>query len=282
MGRSVGALLGSAHPEPAFAVTAVTSALAASAGRSAGGVAATAVAVLAGQLSVGWCNDAVDAERDRRSGRRDKPIARGEIGARTVRAAALAALTASVPLSLLSGWRAAAVHLVAVLLAWGYDLGWKSTALSVVPYTLAFGLLPAFVTLGLPGHPAPPWWATLAGALLGAGAHFANVLPDLDDDLATGVRGLPHRLGARASAAAAAALLVLASVSLVAGPGRGGSPGRPASATLVVAAAALLGVVVGAGFVLARRPGSRAAFRAALVLALLDVVLLLTRGSVLT
>jgi 4-hydroxybenzoate polyprenyltransferase len=282
VGRSVGALLRSSHPEPAVAVTAVTAALAASAGRSALGVAATAAAVLAGQLSVGWCNDAVDAERDRRSGRRDKPVACDEIGASAVRVAALAALAASLPLSLLSGWRATVVHLVAVLLAWGYDLGWKSTALSVVPYTVAFGLLPAFVTLGLPGAPLPPWWATLAGALLGAGAHFANVLPDLDDDLATGVRGLPHRLGARASAAVAAALLVLASASLVLGPGRGGAPGEPASTPEVLGAAALLAAVVGSGFAFARRPGSRAVFRAALVVALLDVVLLLTRGSVLT
>ena len=103
------------------------------------------------------------------------------------------------PLSLLSGWRAAAVHLVAVLLAWGYDLGLKSTVWSVVPYTVSFGLLPAFVTLGLPGAPWPPWWATAAGALLGAGAHFANVLPDLDDDLATGVLGLPAPAPARPS-----------------------------------------------------------------------------------
>ncbi|HSP37402.1 MAG TPA: UbiA family prenyltransferase [Frankiaceae bacterium] len=275
------ALLRSSHPEPVIAVTAVASALAASAGRSAPGVVATGTAVLAGQLSVGWCNDAVDADRDRRSGRRDKPIARGEIGAATVRLAAVVALVACVPLSLLSGWRAAVAHLVAVLLAWGYDLGLKSTVVSVLPYAVAFGLLPAFVTLGLPGAPAPPWWATCAGALLGAGAHFANVLPDLDDDVATGVRGLPHRLGPSVSAAAAAGFLVLASAALVLGPGRGGTPGEPASAPVVAAAGLLVGGIVLAGFLLGRRPGSRAVFRAALVVAVLDVLLLLARGSAL-
>ena len=110
--------------------------------------------------------------------------------------AAAIALAAVPLLSLLSGWRAAIVHCVAVALAWAYDLGLKATALSVVPYAIAFGLLPVFVVLGLPGAPWPPWWAPVAGALLGAGAHFANALPDLDDDIATGVRGLPHRLGA--------------------------------------------------------------------------------------
>lgn len=282
MGLSLGALLRSCHPEPALAVTVVTTALAVAAGRSAPGVVATGAAVLAGQLSVGWCNDAVDADRDRRSGRRDKPVARGEIAASQVWAAALVALGASVPLSLLSGWRAALVHLAAVLLAWAYNLGGKATPFSVVPYAVAFGLLPAFVTLGLPGAPWPPWWAVCAGALLGAGAHFANVLPDLTDDLRTGVRGLPHRLGAQVSAALAVVLLVLASAALLLGPGRGGTTGRPASPTAVLAAGVVLAIVVGGGFVLGRRPESRAVFRAALIVALLDVVLLLARGSALS
>lgn len=279
--RLLSPLLRSSHPEPAVLVTLVASALAASAGRSVAGVVATGAAVLTGQLSVGWCNDAVDAERDRRSGRPDKPVARGEIGARAVAVAAGAALAASVPLSLLSGWRATLAHLVAILLAWAYNLGGKATPLSVLPYTIAFGLLPAFVTLGLPGAPGPAWWATAGAALLGAGAHFANVLPDLDDDLATGIRGLPHRLGRTASAALAAGLLVAASAVLLLGPGHFGSSGEAASATSGTVALLVLGGTLGLGFGLARRHGSRAVFRATLVVALLDVVLLLARGSAL-
>jgi 4-hydroxybenzoate polyprenyltransferase len=277
----LGVLVRSSHPEPAVAVTAVTAALAASAGRSPSGVAATVLAVAAGQLSVGWCNDARDAERDRRSGRRDKPVATGEISAATVWRAALVALLASLPLSLLSGWRAALVHTVAILAAWSYNLGVKATVCSVLPYTLAFGLLPTFVTLGLPGAPWPPWWAPLAGGLLGAGAHFANVLPDIDDDLATGIRGLPHRMGPAASRLAAALLLVAASALLVLGPGRLGSPGEPASAAFTAGALAVVGAVLVGGLVLGRRLGSRAAFRAALLLAAIDVLLLLVRGSAL-
>jgi 4-hydroxybenzoate polyprenyltransferase len=275
-------LLRCCHPEPTAAVTGVTTALAAAAGRSTAGLVATAAAVLAGQLSVGWCNDAVDADRDIRTGRPDKPIAAGEIAAGTVRRAAAVALVACVPLSLLSGWRAAAVHLLAVLLAWSYNLGGKSTPLSVVPYAVAFALLPAFVTLGLPGAPGPPWWALVAGALLGAGAHFANVLPDLDDDLATGVRGLPHLVGPEASRGIAAVLLVAASATLVLGPGRLGSPGTPASSLFTGGA---LGVVLGlvvTGALLGRRAGSRAAFRMTLLVAMIDVLLLIARGGALT
>jgi len=37
------------------------------------------IAVLLGQLSIGWQNDWTDAERDRAAGRADKPISAGEI-----------------------------------------------------------------------------------------------------------------------------------------------------------------------------------------------------------
>ena len=44
--------------------------------------------------------------------------------------------------------------------------------------------------------PAPRWPITVAAALIGLGAHFANVLPDLAGDRATGVVGLPQRVAA--------------------------------------------------------------------------------------
>ena len=156
---------------------------------------------------------------------------------------------------------------------WAYDLGLKSSRFSVLPYVVCFGLLPAFVVLALPGTPVPPWWLPLAGALLGAGAHFANVLPDLDDDAATGVRGLPHRIGRRAGRAAAAALMLAATVVLAVG-----SPVPVAFAVAVPVAAAL---ILAAGFRAGRRPGSRAPFRSVLVVAGLAVVLLLSAGSAL-
>ena len=66
-------------------------------------------------------------------------------------------------LSLAAGRQAGAAHLTGVAAAWAYNLGVKRTAASWVPYALAFGLLPAFVTLGLPGRPWPPAWAMAAG-----------------------------------------------------------------------------------------------------------------------
>jgi 4-hydroxybenzoate polyprenyltransferase len=228
-------------------------------------------AVLAGQLSIGWLNDYRDADRDRRAGRSDKPVAAGLLARRTVGAAALTAAAACVPLSLGSGLRAGTVHLLAVASGWAYDLGGKSSTASPVFYLASFGLLPVFVLLAAPGGPVPPWWLPTAGAALGAGAHFANALPDLDDDIATGVAGLPHRLGATGSRVAAAALLGTASVVL--------TLGLPIAPRLAALAPVGAGIVLGAGFLAAQhRPGSRAPFRAVLLVGLLDVALLIASG----
>src|ERR1035438_1328560 len=104
------ALLRASHPEPTVMVTALAVALAVGTGRSGIGVLAVGAAVLAGQLSVGWHNDWLDAARDAAAGRPDKPVAAGAITRRTVGRAALTALIAAVPLSLASGWRPGLAH----------------------------------------------------------------------------------------------------------------------------------------------------------------------------
>lgn len=269
-GAGAVALARSCHPEPTAAVTLMVTALAVTAGRSAAGVVLVALAVLTGQLSIGWLNDALDAARDRAVGRTDKPVVAGAVSVRTVRAAALVAGLTCVPLSLASGPVAGGVHLVAVAAGWAYDLGLKSTRWSVLPYVVCFGLLPAFVVLGLPGSPVPPWWLVAGGALLGAGAHFANVLPDLDDDAATGVRGLPHRLGAAGSRVAAAGLMLGATVVL--------ALGAPVPPWLAWGVPVVAVVVLAVGLSAGRKPGSRAPFRAVLVVAAIAVALLVAAG----
>lgn len=265
-------LLRATHPGPSLVVTALTATLAATAGRGAGGTAAVAAAVLAGQFSVGWGNDYCDRRRDAVAGRAGKPLVDGTLGAGTVLAAALVALLACTGLSLLSGWRAAAVHLTAVGAAWGYDLGLKATAASVVPYAVAFGLLPVFVTTGLEGAPLPPWWAVAGAALLGAGAHFANALPDLADDDRTGVRGLPQRAGHTRALALAVLLLGAGTVLVLTGPGLG---------PVTLAGLALGGTVtVGVGF--AGRSGrERLAWSLTMLLAAVAVGALVASGAAL-
>ncbi|MEV1050066.1 UbiA family prenyltransferase [Streptomyces sp. NPDC049887] len=216
---SAAGLLKACHLLPAAVVTGLTAALAAAAGgRGPAGGALTVGAVAAGQLSIGWCNDRADMGRDRASGRRDKPLVTGEALPGVVAGAAIAALAVCVVLSAACGPVAGCVHVVAVAAAWSYNLHLKRTALSWLPYALSFALLPAFVTLALPGGPWPPLWLMAAAGLLGTGAHFANVLPDIDHDLRTGVHGLPQRLGRRRSVCVAALLVLASSLVLLIGP----------------------------------------------------------------
>jgi 4-hydroxybenzoate polyprenyltransferase len=265
------ALLQAAHPAPSAAVTAVVTALAAASGRGGAGTVLIAAAVLTGQLSVGWSNDLIDAGRDMAAARRDKPLATGAVSARTVTIAAGCALAACVPLSLANGWQAGSAHLTGVAAAWGYNLGVKRTVWSWLPYAVAFGLLPAFVTLSLPGAPWPHWWASAGAALLGVGAHAANVLPDIDDDLAADIRGLPQRGGHRGARALAAAALGAGSAVLVLGPA--GPVGLPARAGLAATWVLTLTVALWpAG-------RSRAPFLICLGLAASGVALLLLRGA---
>ncbi|MFV0138068.1 UbiA family prenyltransferase [Streptomyces sp. HMX87] len=268
----VPALLRSCHPEPALAVTVFVTALAVAAGRGPAGSAAVAAAVLVGQLSVGWCNDAVDAHRDTVCGRRDKPAATGELPPRAVGVAAGAALGLCVPLSLLSGAAAGAAHLGGMVAAgWAYNLRLKHTLLSPLPYAVGFGSLPAFVTLGLPSPSWPAWWAVTAGALLGVGAHLVNVLPDIDDDLATGVRGLPQRLG-RAACRRLAPFVILTAVGVLAV----GPPGPVGTTGWTLTAAA--GTVAVLGTASPSQARSRWPFRAAIVVAGTAVAQVLMRG----
>ena len=51
------------HPGPTAAVTIIVTMLAGAAGRTGAGLVLVAAAVLCGQLSVGWSNDARDADR---------------------------------------------------------------------------------------------------------------------------------------------------------------------------------------------------------------------------
>jgi len=257
-------------------VTAVVTALAASSGRGVAGSVLVAFTVLSGHLSVGWCNDRADMERDIATGRTDKPLVSGAVSGRVVAIAAGCALAACVPLSLANGLLAGVAHLIGVAAAWWYNLGLKRTWFSPLPYMVGFGLLPAFITLALPGHPWPPVWAVAAGALLGLGAHATNVLPDIEGDLDTGISGLPQRLGQRKARVLAALSLLGASVLLVLGPA--GRISIVGWASLVVTS--VLALVV--ALPLRSDPRSRLPFLATLGLALLAVSLLLLRGGKLT
>jgi 4-hydroxybenzoate polyprenyltransferase len=274
-GSRVRALVAATHAGPTVAVTTVATLLAVAAGVPAPRVVLLCAAVLAGQASIGWSNDWLDADRDRAVARVDKPVVTGLLSPGLLRTSALAAAALAVLLSLLLGAAPGILLLVLVASGWAYNAGLKRTPASLVPYCTGFGALPAGVVAAAPGTPAAPWWLIAAGAALGGSAHLANVAPDLEEDLATGVRGLPHRLGAVPSAIAGAVLLGGASLVLVLGPaGRTTAPGWVALGLAVPAAAVAALAAVGRF--------RRAAFPAVMLLTVLDVVLIVTGGAAIT
>ncbi|MET7135085.1 UbiA family prenyltransferase [Cellulosimicrobium sp. MI9406] len=270
-GRSRGLVRGlvvASHFPPTVMVTAFALALSAGIGAGARTTTLVALAVLTGQLSVGWSNDWLDARRDVAVGRADKPVVTGLVTAATLRAAALVAFGLCVVLSLATGPLPGAVHVVAVGVAWSYNALLKATWWSWAPYAVSFGLLAVFVVLAAPGADRPAPWAVAAAALLGVGAHVANTLPDLEDDAAMGVRGLPHRLGRRASSVLAPVLLAAASLLVLVAP-----PTPPGPVTWALGAVALV-LALAAGAVGVVRPRSRAPFALSMAVAGVCVVLL--------
>ncbi|KQQ19781.1 1,4-dihydroxy-2-naphthoate prenyltransferase [Rathayibacter sp. Leaf299] len=272
-------LLASSHPGPTVTVTVLATVLAAAAGRPLPVVVLVALAVLAGQLSIGLANDWIDVDRDRAVGRIDKPAAVGAISVRAVRTAAIVTAAVSVVLSLLLGPVSAIAHIVLVAAGWAYDAGLKRTAVSVLPFVVAFGLLPV-VAVAAGGGPLPAVWAIATGAVFGVAIHCTNVLPDLVDDEATGVRGFPHRLGLRLSGVVAFGSLVVAALLVLLGQIGGAEAVRGPGIALAVAGALAVIALAAVGIRLVLTgPPTRLLFRLVIAASLVLVVELGLSGA---
>lgn len=244
------------HPLPSVmyvVATALLSVVAAAAShRSLDGatLARALIAVGSAQIAVGAFNDYCDRELDAAEGRSDKPLVGGLITPRGAvilgGAASVCMLVAIAPLGPLP----LVLGLLIEGLGLAYDFRFKGTPVSALLFAVYFPLFPLLAwTLFGRWQPFLPWLLPF-GAALGIAMNVANSLPDLEADLAAGVRGLPHLLGFRRGLfvawgtppAVLAAMLLLDVTGVV--PLRG--PG------LFIAAAATL-VVYGLSVVLYRR-----------------------------
>src|SRR5829696_7413647 len=158
------------HLGPTVAVTTVATLLAVAAGLPGGRTALVLLAVLAGQASIGWSNDWLDADRDRAVARGDKPVVQGAVRPAQLRSSALASAALAVVLSLLLGVVPGLLLLVLVASGWAYNAGLKRTWASGVGYVTGFGALPAGVVAAAPGTPIAPWWLVVAGGAIGGAA----------------------------------------------------------------------------------------------------------------
>jgi 4-hydroxybenzoate polyprenyltransferase len=247
------------HPLPTIAVSLVISAFGWSLGWTGLPLLAVFITILVGQLSVGWSNDAHDANLDARIGRITKPTVAQEVSARALWIAAFTALLTAIILSwAVAGWLGGSFHIFAILMAWLYNIKLSRTAWSWLPYALAFGVMPAFLSFGLNDEP-PTLWSVAVFAIIGVSAHLANAIPDAETDAAAGVGGLVIYLGTRRSVILCWLLLALGSGILV---------------VVSFATNLWLALLVSVTFVLAEVLGSRLRHPKAMFYALIAVVVI--------
>lgn len=270
--ESLRALARACHLLPTVAVTSMITLLGWGMGWPLSRLAGLAAVVLAGQLSVGWSNDAHDAEVDRQASRLDKPVVQGVLEERRLWWLASLLLVASAIGSwMVAGWLGGSFHVLALFAAWAYNLRLSRTTWSWLAYAVAFGSVPAFLSYGMDGG-APPWWMVAVVALIGVSGHLSNAAPDVMRDTDAGVGGLAVRLGADRSSQLCWTLLALASAVLVGVALESFANGSHHVGLLLAAATAAM---VNVGAWLWSRRSKRAIFEAALVATLADLCVVL-------
>ena len=169
-----------------------------------------AIGVFCGQLVVGWSNDAIDYKDDLLHNRQKKPLVSGQISLRLLQNSLRAVLPLAIVINLFGplGFVGGGLSVLAIGLAVAYNFYFKFTIFSWLPYAIAFGSLPSCMALSK--EQTPELWMWLGGALLGTAAHFLNVIKDMDEDHMSGIKGLPQRVGTRASVIAAIVLIASA------------------------------------------------------------------------
>ena len=173
-----------------------------------------AFGVFTGQLVVGWSNDLYDFDDDLKHQRSKKPLVSGLITKEYLHKW----LRFMVPFSFVAnlfgplGIKGGSVYMLGIACGVAYNFYFKFSTLSPLPYAIAFAALPSSVAISKDIN--PPMWMLVGGALFGMAAHFINVIKDMDQDQASGIKGLPQRLGKAKSIAAAGVLIALGIVSL--------------------------------------------------------------------
>jgi 4-hydroxybenzoate polyprenyltransferase len=166
-----------------------------------------ALGFFSGQLIVGWSNDLIDYADDLSHQRINKPLVAGLISRKFLQSW----LAVMIPVALVInffgplGFIGGGLSIFAIVWALGYNFYFKFNIFSPLPYAVAFAILPSCMAFSQ--DKTPPTWMWLGGALFGMAAHFLNVLKDMDQDHASGIKGLPQRCGKTGSIIAATILI---------------------------------------------------------------------------
>jgi 4-hydroxybenzoate polyprenyltransferase len=207
-------LLKAAHFGPTLIVTAISFAFATHYWWE-GPAYVIAFGVFTGKLVVGWSNDLYDFDDDLKHQRTKKPLVSGLITKQYLQKWLRFMLPFSFIANLLGplGIKGGSVYMLGIACGVAYNFYFKFNPLSPLPYAIAFAALPSSVAISKDVN--PPLWMLLGGALFGMAAHFINVIKDMDQDQASGIKGLPQRLGKIKSIVVAAVLIALGITALV-------------------------------------------------------------------
>jgi 4-hydroxybenzoate polyprenyltransferase len=169
-----------------------------------------ALGFFSGQLIVGWSNDLIDYADDLSHQRMNKPLVGGLITRKYLQTWLAVMIPVALFINLFGplGFVGGGLSIFAILWALGYNFYFKFNIFSPLPYAVAFAILPSCMAYSQ--EKVPPTWMWLGGALFGMAAHFLNVLKDMDQDHASGIKGLPQRCGKTGSIIAAVTLIALA------------------------------------------------------------------------
>jgi 4-hydroxybenzoate polyprenyltransferase len=152
------------------------------------------LAMLGGQLAIGATNELVDLPFDT-VGKPRKPLPSADVSIHGAQVMVFAGLIMMVAFGWCFGILALGLLAAGTGLGLAYDLWFKRTVWSWVPYLLALPLLPIWVFASL-GKPEPKLLLLYPlGALATVGVHFAQALPDVAIDRATGLPTATSRLG---------------------------------------------------------------------------------------
>jgi 4-hydroxybenzoate polyprenyltransferase len=174
-----------------------------------------ALSFFSGQLIVGWSNDLIDYADDLSHQRMNKPLVAGLI-TRTFLQSWLAFM---IPISLVLnlfgplGFVGGGLSVFAIGWAVAYNFYFKFNIFSPLPFAVAFAILPSCMAYSK--DKTPPLWMILGGAFLGIAAHFINVIKDMDQDHASGIKGLPQRCGKKGSITLAVIFIAVAIAQLI-------------------------------------------------------------------
>ena len=168
-----------------------------------------ALGFFSGQLIVGWSNDLIDYADDLSHQRMNKPLVAGLISRKFLQSWLAVMIPVALVINLFGplGFVGGGLSIFAIVWALGYNFYFKFNIFSPLPYAVAFAILPSCMAFSQ--DKTPPTWMWLGGALFGMAAHFLNVLKDMDQDHASGIKGLPQRCGKTGSIIAATILIAL-------------------------------------------------------------------------